>query len=425
MRTPPAPPASAPAARTTVADSVAFVGILLYIVVVYTAAGDWITWLRPWRPALLTAALSAAALAWRWIWNGVPPHVGVRHAAALAVYTGLALASPLWSIVPAISHDAAVEAVKLALSYFVLVSTLSSARRLRIACVVLAAAACVPAQGAVRAYLAGQDLVEGYRASWHFGIFGDPNHLSMSLVAIVPLTVMLATRSRFRWRVLWVGAAILQCAAIVLTYSRGAFLGLSVALLLQALREPNKLKGVVLGAIVCLAVVGAAPNTFWKRDQTILTYNEDASAMARVHAYDVAWHMAKAHPLTGIGGDAFVYGWALYAPAEDGEHAYKAHNLLLEVLAEYGIFALAAFALWLCFALFDAGGLAGRDPSVGPYARAVLAGLCGYLMGSMFAGYKLSAELYMLAGLGGAAAWLAREQPGLEAVTAGPGEAVD
>lgn len=72
-----------------------------------------------------------------------------------------------------------------------------------------------------------------------------------------------------------------------------------------------------------------------------------------------------------------------------------AHNILLEIVGDLGIVAFglfAAFVAWLTWRCWGAG----ADPLVGSEARAIFAGLSGYLVCEMVNGYSLSWFLYFL-----------------------------
>src|SRR5438874_1345271 len=68
----------------------------------------------------------------------------------------------------------------------------------------------------------------------------------------------------------------------------------------------------MLGGIL---VLPAVPQRWWDRQQTVLTYEQDTSAMSRVDNWKFCWRIAVDNPLTGVG---FEYGtnemFAKYAP---------------------------------------------------------------------------------------------------------------
>jgi probable O-glycosylation ligase (exosortase A-associated) len=85
------------------------------------------------------------------------------------------------------------------------------------------------------------------------------------------------------------------------------------------------------------------PQQWYDRMATIKTYEADASAMARINAWKMAFNMAKDRPLGG-GFDAFHdYSFALYAPDPDDVHA--SHSIYFEVLGEQGFVGFGLFLM--------------------------------------------------------------------------------
>jgi O-antigen ligase len=275
-------------------------------------------------------------------------------------------------------------------------------------------ASLVPSWGAVARWLDGTDLLDGYRARW-LGVYADPNHLAMSLVAIVPLAATFALFWR-SWllRLLGAVAAGLAVTAIVLTHSRGGALGLALAVVLWALSGAKRLRALAIVGALAAAVTFFAPKSFWERTETIAAYEEDVSAQGRIWAWEVASAINRDRPIAGVGAGAFRYAWPLYAPPEARGAAFVAHNIFLSELGELGLVGFMLFLVFLSRALAGAF-KAARHPTVGPLARAVAAGLSGYILCDMMSGYVLSAHFFLLVALAAAAERLARQRAdGLE-----------
>jgi O-antigen ligase len=203
---------------------------------------------------------------------------------------------------------------------------------------------------------------------------------------------------------------VLAIIAIVLSHSRGGFIGLSVAMALWAIREKRRLQAVAVGSALMLGLVLFAPSSFWQRNETVATFEQDASAMGRVYAWQVASRISMDKPLLGVGAGSFRFAWPLYAPPE-ARRAYVAHNIFLDVIGELGFVGLLFF---LVFAGGATGGAfeASRDEEIGWLARALSASMAGYLVCDLFSGYILSAHLYVLFGLAASAHRIARSRAG-------------
>jgi O-antigen ligase len=203
-------------------------------------------------------------------------------------------------------------------------------------------------------------------------------------------------------------AAVLAVVAIVFSHSRGGFIGLCVAMGMWAFREKRRMQALVVGALFAIGLVLFAPQSFWSRNETVGRFQEDASAMGRVYAWNVASKMSVDRPLLGVGVGGFRYAWPQYAPPE-ARRAYVAHNVFLDVIGELGFVGLLFF---LIFAGGASGGAftASSKGEIAWLARGLSAAVTGYLICDLFSGYILSAHFYVLFGLAACADRIARQE---------------
>ncbi len=397
------------AAGARIAATAGVIGVGVFGATLYALPQYLFPAIEPLRVGVITAALMYLGLLARWLLGGGAPTAGGLRGLGLVALLGVALLSPAWSLDPAASRAASAELLKMGLAYVAVASLVDRPDRLRRVIGALALAAAVPAYHAVQNYLTGTDLLEGYRARWA-GLFLDPNRLGMSLVASALLLVGLRPRAKSPVSQLAVAALLaLQVTAIIVTYSRGAALGLATGFVVYVLSgRGSKVQSAAIVGAIAVALLALAPERFWQRTETIATYEEDASALGRIHAWKTAENILAARPFTGVGQAAFVPAWASYAPPEAGARAYVAHNLFLEVAAELGIVALVGFLVLAFAALRGALRASGPRSPVREEGRAILAALAGYLVCQLFAGYLLSFFLFFFLGLATAAERIAR-----------------
>jgi probable O-glycosylation ligase (exosortase A-associated) len=389
--------------KETRKDRFAFVMLVAFAIQVYAIPGEWITWADPLRLALVTSALAAVAVAVRRLGRAEPVNLGGMAGWALLAMLGLAFLSKRWSVNPAATHVWTLDVAKLVAIYIVTLNVVSSPKRLKWVLGAIVLASIVTSVGAIKWYLHGTDLVEGFRSRW-VGVYADPNHLAEDLALIVPLAVAFVMRKpNPLWLKLACGAAaILAVISIIQTHSRGGSIGLLVAMGIWALREKKRLRAVVVGLALLGGLAAFAPKSFWEREQTVGDFREDASAMGRVHAWNVASKIGVDRPLLGVGAGGFRFAWPLYAP-EAATQAYVAHNIYLDTLGELG---LVGFFFFLIFT----GGATGAafevpdDQEHAWMARALAAAISGYLVCNLFSGDMISAHLYVFFGLASAAA---------------------
>lgn len=186
---------------------------------------------------------------------------------------------------------------------------------------------------------------------------------------------------------LGLGAIVLAGWAFYLTRSRGPALGLAMGLLAVAffaLRGWRKW----LPVLIATAALAFAFSYFVSsRDEASLT-GRSATVRFRLYAWDYAWRMFAAKPLTGHGqggfvlaGDAFAAGDVEYDPEVLGTRIAHAHNEWLEVMADLGSVGIVLLVATLVLTL-HAGMLALRSPRpIGE--RWALIGAMGALVGLM------------------------------------------
>jgi O-antigen ligase len=204
----------------------------------------------------------------------------------------------------------------------------------------------------VRGTLVGGDAVFG-RAVWNY-MYNDPNDLAaLCLIALgVALAFMFSTPSRTMVRVGAGFSAILLLVVILLTQSRGAFIGLVAgmgpALIWLGLKRPGRL--LFSAGILALVISVAIPTSVWERlsgiakltsVETIAQADPQGSAEQRFEVLKVGWQIFLDNPVIGIGLGAYPLENARYAP-KLGRRA--AHNTFLSLAAEVG---LPGLLLWL------------------------------------------------------------------------------
>jgi probable O-glycosylation ligase (exosortase A-associated) len=385
--------------NTASRDAWAFAAITAFVVQLYTIPSEWIPVMAPLRLALVLSTLGACLLLLRRLGRMDPVYFDGKRGGALLGFAAVAVASVIWSVNPTVTRPWTVELLKLVAIYLTVVNVVTTPRRLAILCGALVLASIVTSIGVIHWYHVGVDLVEGFRARW-VGIYADPNHMAENLGIVLPLAAaFLVRKATPMWmRALCLVAAGLATVAIVESHSRGGFLGITAAMAVWTLRETqHRMKAIGAAVVLAVGLALFAPKSYWERNDTLQNFQEDASALGRVYAWHVASAISLDRPLLGVGGGAFRYAWADYAPPE-AKQAFVAHNIYLDVIGELGWIGLFLF---LIFSGGACGGAfaASLDPERGWLARGLFAAMVGYLLCNCFSGYTLSAHLYVLFGL--------------------------
>jgi putative inorganic carbon (hco3(-)) transporter len=289
--------------------------------------------------------------------------------------------------------------------YFLLVDTVASWGRLMAVYGVLAAGALFPTLGAIHNSQI-HNLVEGSRVAW-IGIFSSPNDLAFAMTVLFPLVLALALAVSGWRRLLLLGVAATQAAAIFLSYSRGGLLGFSVVLLLCLLGWAARWVRLPALAILALAVFAWLP-TYWGREQGFSDLRDDPTVQERLDTIVAGWRMFEDRPLLGVGPGCSEVGWPIYAPhpeiAQDNLHV---HNTYVQALGETGLLGFLLFALLLGCGVVKAHRLARvwRRHGERPFrlVSALEISLAGLLVCGFSGGYVLTWFPYLVLALVSAA----------------------
>ncbi len=172
----------------------------------------------------------------------------------------------------------------------------------------------------------------------------DNNSLAVAVLMIIPLVIYLYHISKNRWiKKGLLAAVIFSLFTIIGSQSRGAFVAIAAVGLLYWFKSEKKLLTGLSVFVISVGLLMFAPESWYKRMNTIENYEEDASSMGRLNAWEYAYNAANNNFL-GVG----LNGWspetfALYAPNPLDVHA--AHSIYFSVLADHGWIGLFMFIL--------------------------------------------------------------------------------
>lgn len=255
---------------------------------------------------------------------------------------------------------------------------------------------------AINDYRQGLMTVEGYRASGRgTGIFGNTNDMALHLVTIFPISIALLFGSKGTGRRAFYGAcSALSIAAIVLSYSRGAFLGLVVVFIYFTVKLGGRHRIEILLAVLGVAVIVVllAPSGYGGRLLSIFVPSLDpgGSADARRGELFRSIYVALRHPLLGI-------GMGNYQP-EMSYRGLVTHNSYTQVAAEVGMSALVCYLMLLVSPLRKLGQIARetlaarRNSSFYYLAVGLQASLIAYMVSSFFLSVAFNWYVFYLVG---------------------------
>jgi len=230
------------------------------------------------------------------------------------------------------------------------------------------------------------------------GLFDNSNDLALHLVTMIPIAFVLGLENKnpLRKIVFW-GTTLLMISAVIITFSRGGFIGLIVMafVLVRKIGRRNKtmaMAALVLGVVFFLAVM---PGAYAGRLATIFDSASDitGSSSQRTVVLKRSILVALRYPLFGVGLGCFHH---------KSEQELGTHNAYTQVAAEMGIAAMVFYIIFIVHPLrklrmmeremFE------RNENSRFYYLAIglQASLVGYMVSSFFAAVAYQWYIYYL-----------------------------
>jgi probable O-glycosylation ligase (exosortase A-associated) len=198
------------------------------------------------------------------------------------------------------------------------------------------------------------------------GSVGDNNSVATALLMVVPLLFYLTRYSAVRFvRTALMAVLALTLVTVVMTFSRGGFIGLLVLAAFMVKNSPNRVRSFLIVAVLGIATYALAPESWFTRLDTISTIDNDGSFMGRVVAWKMSWLIAMDRPFFGGGMHAVqnLAVWTKYRPflpsldfiatppADTMPHA--AHSIYFEILGDTGFVGLFLFLAAIASSLYN------------------------------------------------------------------------
>lgn len=213
------------------------------------------------------------------------------------------------------------------------------------------------------------------------GLFPDPHMLAFYLGLAFPFALAILFFEK-RYRFIFFLISCLLVLVLLLTFSRGGYLGLAASLAVFGALAWRRLSGLAkkfLAASVLLAAVILLLIGWPVASRLFSSFNlSEGSNLGRLAIWQASWAVMKTSPIVGV-------GLGNYPVAADFSGAYRSavtsHNLYMDLWAETGIFGLAAWLGLIASAAAAAYRRLAKEPVV---ALGVLAGLAYFSVHAFF-----------------------------------------
>jgi putative inorganic carbon (HCO3(-)) transporter len=262
-------------------------------------------------------------------------------------------------------------------------------------------------------YFVGFELEEGYRVR---ATLSSTVTMAGVLLFILALSLSLAlSRVDRRERLFFISASVLSFVCLLLTFTRGAWLGAIVSLLLIAYKSPSRGRRIVWGTVAILAAISILSPRVEERIASVAQLGE-MSIAGRFSMWLSATEVAQDSPFFGVGLMDLGRVYNVYKRADSMFASGHMHSDFFHVLASTGIAGLLAF-LWLLYSVCrvlvkNYAGTSHNERFMKAVCLGSLAGFCAFVLAGVFEWNFGDAEvvstLYCLVGLSCACAALGR-----------------
>ena len=174
-------------------------------------------------------------------------------------------------------------------------------------------------------------------------LFENSNELALHLVTIIPISIALALEKKNPIRkIVFFGITLLMISAVIITFSRGGFLGLIAVTLVLVRKLGRRSKTTAIGALVLGVIffLVVAPGSYSGRLATIFDSASDitGSSSQRTQVLKRSILVAIRYPIFGVGLGNFHH---------KSFQELGTHNAYTQVASETGIAAMVCYIIFL------------------------------------------------------------------------------
>jgi probable O-glycosylation ligase (exosortase A-associated) len=265
--------------------------------------------------------------------------------------------------------------------------------------------------------LAVKGALFGLRTSGESRVWGPPdsflsdnNAFGLALNMCLPLLFFLAGQEKQKWMriAIWINFAS-TVLVVLLTYSRGALLGLGVVFMAIMLKSRHKLIGALFTVVVAFLVLSFAPEAWMQRMGQFASGDLDASAQQRLVSWGTSWNFVHDYPITGGSFDVLpnvdVFQRYQPRPLPLGFLSSGPHSIYFQLLADQGFPGLVLFLLliascyWSLWRVRVASRSIPNADYLVPYTHMVEVSILGFMVSGAFLGFVYLDVIYEMIGL--------------------------
>jgi O-antigen ligase len=176
----------------------------------------------------------------------------------------------------------------------------------------------------------------------------DENDFSLLMNILIPFAYFRAIENKNKKKkIFYYGLMFLFVSAVVVSFSRGGFVGLVAVLLYCFIKSTKKLKLTLAAIIITVSAMPFIPNAYIDEIRTIQQGTEESTASSRIYLWTVSLKMFADHPIIGVGPLNSGIWMTHYDRTEKGQYNWgrALHSVYFTLLSELGLAGLFIYLL--------------------------------------------------------------------------------
>lgn len=241
-----------------------------------------------------------------------------------------------------------------------------------------------------------------------YSTLGNPNVLSEYLLLVIPFTgACILTAKRAITKLFYTGCLGAMLLCMVLTFARGGWLGLIIAVAVFLVMLDRRF--IIVGIIAIIVLYFALPDVILNRFQSIGNIG-DSSTSYRLSIWLGTISMLKDFWFTGIGPGTAAFNKIYPLYSYNTAVAQHSHNLYLQIMCDSGICGIAVFlaVLFTYFRNLSCAVSREKDRTSKILQIASISSVLGFLVQSAtdhsFYNYRVTLVFWAVLGIGALAA---------------------
>ncbi len=247
------------------------------------------------------------------------------------------------------SINIALVMIAFAMAYFIIINTVETKKQFKAILYMFVIAAGISAIYGIQQYIFGdvysqawldEDMFEDIKMRV-YSTFENPNVYGEYLILAIPIAASLFWTEKGFWKkTLLLGITGITLLAMVLTFSRGCWLGILFSLAVLAVIIDRRF--IILGIIGLMLMPFVLPDTIINRFMSIGNMS-DSSTSYRVYIWMGTLAMLKDYWISGIGLGETSFNTIYPLYSYNNIEAPHSHNLYLQIISQFGILGLIVF----------------------------------------------------------------------------------